>query len=103
MTKRRSLFFTSAPSLKVTAPKYPLTRARSSTISTASSRPGYSSHSITSRVAGWLAVTAAGGGGGGGWGRRQPVGRLSTVTSAPRGRVRKRKYMHENTIGERLL
>src|SRR4051812_15838078 len=40
---------------------YPLTRARTSAISTASSRPVYSSHSITSRRMGLATVTAGGG------------------------------------------
>src|SRR4051812_35614579 len=55
-----------APSLKCTDSRNPLARARTSTISTGSSRPGYSSHSITSRWTGWRAVTA-GTGGAGGW------------------------------------
>src|SRR5437867_276886 len=61
MVKRRSPFFTSLPSLKSTLSRYPLTRARTSTVSGDSSLPMYSSHSITSRATGWTTVTVGGG------------------------------------------
>src|SRR6266516_4350826 len=62
ITKSNAPFFTISPSVKCTDCKYPLTRARTSTDSTASSRPVYSSHSTTSRTTGWLTVTFGGGG-----------------------------------------
>src|SRR5207244_4999751 len=68
--------------------RYPLTRGRTSTESTASSRAVYSSHSVTSRAIGWTTFTF--GGGGAGAGRAPQEERTSTaardVHLAPRTR-----------------
>src|SRR3954462_12414950 len=63
MTNRRSPGFTSCPSLKPILSMYPLTRGRTSTLSTASVRPVYSSHSTISFWIGFAAVTGGGGAG----------------------------------------
>src|SRR5207253_4130798 len=66
--KRRSPFLTIAPSWKWIDWRYPLTRGRTSTESTASRRAVYSSHSVISRATGWTTFTFGGGGGGAGRG-----------------------------------
>src|SRR5438128_720210 len=68
--KRRSPFLTIAPSRKWIDCRYPLTRGRTSTESTASRRAVYSSHSVISRATGWTTVTFGGGGVGAGRARR---------------------------------
>src|SRR5262245_45666527 len=52
-----------APSENRTAATYPETRGRTSTVSTACSRPVNSSHSVTSRSTTFATVTCGGGGG----------------------------------------
>ena len=81
MTNSRSPCLTSAPSLNGARSMKPLTRACTSTVSFASSRPGYSSHSFTSRTIGRLTVTAGGGGDAGAARRRQP-GSNDRITKA---------------------
>ena len=60
MTNRRSPFFTICPSAKCTDCRYPETRARTSTRSTASKRPVNSSHSVISRTTGRATSTDGG-------------------------------------------
>ena len=57
---------TIAPSWKWIDWRYPLTRGRTSTESTASRRAVYSSHSVISRATGWTTFTFGGGGAGAG-------------------------------------
>src|SRR5881628_868931 len=64
--KRRSPFWTIAPSWKWIDCRYPLTRGRTSTESTASRRAVNSSHSVISRATGWTTFTFGGGGAGAG-------------------------------------
>src|SRR6266850_4996674 len=75
--KRRSPFWTIAPSWKWIDCRYPLTRGRTSTDSTASRRAVYSSHSVISRATGWTTLTF--GGGGAGAGREPHAERTSTA------------------------
>src|SRR5438093_959334 len=64
--KRRSPLWTIVPSWKWIDCRYPLTRGRTSTESTASRRAVYSSHSVISRATGWTTFTFGGGGAGAG-------------------------------------
>src|SRR5881628_1771737 len=75
--KRRSPFWTIAPSWKGIDCRYPLTRGRTSTESTASRRAVNSSHSVISRATGWTTFTF--GGGGAGAGRAPHEARTSTA------------------------
>src|SRR5687768_10941189 len=87
MTNSGSPFLTSAPSLNGARSMNPLTRACTLTVSIAARRPGYSSHSVTSRTIGRLTETAGGGGGTGAARRRQPDNvnkMLSTATAQAR-------------------
>ena len=75
--KRRSPLWTIAPSWKWIDCRYPLTRGRTSTESTASRRAVNSSHSVISRATGWTTFTF--GGGGVGAGRAPHEARTSTA------------------------
>src|ERR1043165_6245544 len=87
MVNSRSPFFTSLPSLKWTLSRYPLTRARISTLSGASMRPIYSSHSTTSRETGTMTETTGGGGAVGVGCLPQPVSNRPLKSGAIRSRV----------------
>src|SRR6478609_8134300 len=84
MTKRRSPLFTKSPALKVILSIYPLTRGVTLTLSTASVRPVYSSHSTISFCTGLAMVTGGGGGAGGGGSLWQLESAVLMATSAER-------------------